>query len=158
MSLLKKLSPNLSLASLGEAAAVLGAQKLIGFLVPDTNLAKLGEFPFSIKNGPGLESLIRRVRYQYAKHEPAGGFPAYQAVGQWDEEVELKGYFLLRKLSAMWDIYNMAEAKEPLALTMGHGEFMGRYVILELEETRTEWLKAGEHLRLDFTMKLGAVN
>ncbi|WP_158676887.1 phage tail protein [Campylobacter fetus] len=56
-----------------------------------------------------------------------------------------------KKLKKLWQL--MREAK-PLSLVAGDGKYYGKFVILELKETRSIWTSDAKFLAQEFTISL----
>lgn len=56
-----------------------------------------------------------------------------------------------KALKKLWEL--MREAK-PLSLVAGDGKYYGKFVILEIKETRSVWISGGKFLSQEFSLNL----
>jgi len=127
------------------------------FLTPERNLAKIGDYAFSLDSGI-LDEIQRRRVYGWAKHQPVGHSPFYRATGGIDDTIDLSGHFVLKKVDAFSAFLDAAAQKAPMPFVAGHGEVYGTVIVLEVGETRRALIDNGAHTRLDFTMRLAVID
>lgn len=56
-----------------------------------------------------------------------------------------------RRLEKLWELHN--SGKE-LSFTLGTGDYLGKFVIMSISETRSVFLPSGEFLAQEFTLNL----
>lgn len=121
-------------------------------------LLSIGLFQFMV--GTVAHQSIKRIsEYRWPNQDRITRAPAHQFVGIGIDRVELEGYLLPHytgSLSHIQTLRRIAEAGEPYELVDHYGSVWGRYVVLRVEETRTELDRVGQPRRVDFRLELAA--
>lgn len=121
-------------------------------------LLVLGPFQFMVGT-MAHQSIKRTSEYRWPNQDRITRAPAHQFVGIGIDRIELEGYLLPHytgSTSHIQTLRRMAEAGEPYELVDHYGSAYGRYVVLRVEETRTELDRVGQPRRVDFRLELAA--
>lgn len=118
--------------------------------------AKFGEFLFEL-NGTNLDKLKRSLTFNFATQQRLGNFNAYQAVGAYEEAVEITGTLLAKSINQMSDFETMGKNKKTFTLALGSGEVMSA-IILNLELERESFLRDGAYLKQTYKVALQRVD
>lgn len=116
----------------------------------------LGSFRFGIKH-EAYQSLSRSAPYRWAKVDRLGRAPALQYGGPGAETIQLDGVIYphfkggLRQVDAM---RALAGQGVPLMMVDGLGWIWKRWVITQVDETKSYFLKDGAPQKIEFTVKL----
>lgn len=137
-------------------AAAIALAESMALLAWDYNMAKIGDYPFRMDNGV-IDTIRRKRVFGFAKAQPVGTGPTYQAVGGVDDTFDVSGHFIMKSVTAFQEFVDEAAKKEPMSFVAGHGEVYGMVIVLEIDENRTQLINNGAHTKLDFTMKLAVV-
>ncbi len=100
--------------------------------------AKLGSVNFQLLTGP--KGLNVKNTFNYASHDHLDGKPSLQFLGEGLDEVTLTFYFHAAYCTPKDEVENLrAEARKatPLPFVMANGDFMGEFVIEEIEQEIT---------------------
>lgn len=119
-------------------------------------LMALGQFVFEIGSAPYRE-LSRQTEYRHEETARFGARPASQYVGPGGENVNLTGAIfpgLAGTHSAIETLRQMAGTGEAQPLVDGDGNVHGDFVILSIDETRSEFIDTGAARKSDFTISL----
>lgn len=116
----------------------------------------LGDYRFSMDTA-AYDRLRRVNAYRWTAQDRMGRRPAMQYAGPGRETVELSGTILphyrggLGQLDAMRDA---AGGGEPLMLVDGRGIVWGKYVIEEISEEQSVFLRGGVPRKVGFSLRL----
>jgi phage protein U len=122
-------------------------------IAPERNLAKLGDYVFSYKNG-AFDSLSRSTKYNFAELERAQAPTLLQKTGGVEEEISLRVEFVMRKLSAFDSFRKAAAKRNPMSLTLGTGEYLGEFAVTDINEERSVLFADGAHRKLSIGLTL----
>jgi phage protein U len=119
-------------------------------------LAKLGNFTFSIETAAFQE--IQRTRaWTWAAQERIQARPAHQYTGPGEENINLPGSIFPAwkgNAQSLAPIEDAADQGQPLFLILGTGENLGRWTIINLEQTNTVLFPDSSPRKIDFTLSL----
>ena len=117
----------------------------------------LGAYPFMIDTA-AYQALRRVSNYSWRQQDRLGQRPSQQYLGPGSDEISLRGEIMPFWKGGTGQIDLMraqAELGEPLILLEGNGGFvMGDWVIMRIEETRTELLADGRPRVIEFSITL----
>ena len=116
----------------------------------------LGNFRFGISTAAYGRS-IRRTDYRWKPAQRQGRTPAMHYLGPGDDAITLDGIIYPHHAGGLGQIDAMrsiAGTGKPLILSDGEGRVWGDWVILRIEETRTDFDEAGRPLKQAFRLNL----
>lgn len=116
-------------------------------------LAKLGDFKFEI-DGLGYETLKRKLSFSFQKNDLLSDFPNHQAMGRWDESIDLDGSIILKKRDQVNQLLEMAKKKRPQLFVTGYGEIFGKFLIKDIDLKQSYFIQNGLYLRQDFSISM----
>ena len=123
-------------------------------------MAALGQFTFALST-LAFQELRRSNAYRHASNSRVGARPGRQYVGPGDETITLTGLlapeFMGDRL-ALDKLRDMAEKGSAYALVNGAGENFGAWVIEQVEENGSIFVREGVARRTEFTIKLTRVD
>jgi len=120
-------------------------------------MMSLGTFVFSLSTA-AYQQLQRQTSWRHPTSERVGARAARQYVGPGEDTIDLSGVIhaeLTDDLLSLDVLRELADEGRPLALVEGSGIVYGGYVILSINETRTEFFSDGVPRRIDFQLQLG---
>lgn len=116
----------------------------------------LGEYRFSVDTA-AYKELIRASDYRWQAQERLGKRPAQQYLGPGEESIELPGVIYPAYKGGLGQLDAMrAEAGkgQPLMLTSGNGEVLGKWCITRVEETRSLFHADGVPRKKQFRVQI----
>lgn len=119
-------------------------------------MMSLGTFAFSLSTA-AYQQLQRQMSWRHPTSERVGARAARQYVGPGEETIDLSGVIhaeLADDLLTLDVLRELAAEGRPLALVEGNGTVYGAYVILSINEGRTEFFSDGTPRRIDFQLQL----
>lgn len=119
-------------------------------------MLSLGTFVFSLSTA-AYQQLQRQMSWRHPTSERVGARAARQYVGPGEETIDLSGVIhaeLADDLLTLDVLRELAAEGRPLALVEGNGTVYGAYVILSINEGRTEFFSDGTPRRIDFQLQL----
>jgi phage protein U len=119
-------------------------------------MMSLGTFVFSLSTA-AYQQLQRQMSWRHPTSERVGARAARQFVGPGEETIDLSGVIhaeLADDLLTLDVLRELAAEGRPLALVEGNGTVYGAYVILSINEGRTEFFSDGTPRRIDFQLQL----
>ena len=123
-------------------------------------LATLGLFVFQLKTAP-FQQLQRSRNWRHPSNSRVGRKPAKQFVGPGDESITLSGALypeLTGGKPSLDELAKMADTGKAWPLIDGSDYMWGLFVIEDMQETHSELLPDGTARKIEFTVKLGAVD
>ncbi len=106
----------------------------------------LGSYPFMLDSA-AYQQLKRSSEYRWKQLDRIGRKPAQQYMGPGADQITLSGEILPHWKGGLYQVDAMraqAAGGRPLVLPEGHGGFvLGSWVILKIEETRSELMADG---------------
>ena len=123
-------------------------------------MAALGQFTFAL-NTLAFQELRRSTSWRHPSNPRVGASPARQFVGLGDETITLTGLQapeFMGDRKALDRLRAMADKGSAYALVNGAGENFGAWVIENLEETGTLFVREGVPRRVEFTINLARVD
>ena len=123
-------------------------------------LLALGQFVFEIGSAP-FNELGRQTAYRHEESQRFGARPASQFTGPGAETVSLRGAIypgLAGRHAALDTLRGMAASGEGQDMVDGDGVVHGQFVILSVDETRSEFLDTGGARKADFTLSLRRID
>ena len=123
-------------------------------------MAALGQFTFAL-NTLAFQELRRSTSWRHPSNPRVGARPARQFVGLGDETITLTGLQapeFMGDRKALDRLRAMADKGSAYALVNGAGENCGAWVIENLEETGTLFVREGVPRRVEFTINLARVD
>lgn len=123
-------------------------------------LIALGLFAFEIGTAP-FQQLARKSAWRHSENERVGAAPASQYVGPASETITLSGIIapgIAGTHSSIRTLREMAQAGEAHVLVDAQGYVYGDFVILSLDETRSEFIHTGEARKADFSIELRSIS
>ena len=120
-------------------------------------MMSLGTFVFSLATA-AYQQLQRQMSWRHPTSERVGARAARQYVGPGEETIDLSGVIhaeLAQDLLTLDVLRELAAEGRPLALVEGNGTVYGAYVILSINEGRTEFFSDGTPRRIEFQLQLG---
>jgi len=120
-------------------------------------MMSLGTFVFSLATA-AYQQLQRQMSWRHPTSERVGARAARQYVGPGEETIDLSGLIhaeLAEDLLTLDVLRELAAEGRPLALVEGNGTVYGAYVILSINEGRTEFFSDGTPRRIEFQLQLG---
>lgn len=120
-------------------------------------MMSLGTFVFSLATA-AYQQLQRQMLWRHPTSARVGARAARQYVGPGEETIDLSGVIhaeLAEDLLTLDVLRELAAEGRPLALVEGNGTVYGAYVILSINEGRTEFFSDGTPRRIEFQLQLG---
>lgn len=127
--------------------------------IPRT-LATLGLFVFELKSAP-FQQLQRSRAWRHPSVSRVGRQPARQFLGAGDQSITLSGVLypeLTGGKASLEELATMADTGKAWPLLDGTGTLWGLFVIEDQQETYSEFFPDGTARKIEFTLKLGAVD
>jgi phage protein U len=124
-----------------------------------TYMARLGDFMFGIETA-AFRELQRASTYSWKAQERIGREPAQQNIGRGAETIGLSGVIYPHYrggLGQVEELRAMARTGLPQPLIYASeqvGQYMGRWCITAIEETRTVFFEDGTPRRIEFKISL----
>ncbi|MDT9046428.1 MULTISPECIES: phage tail protein [Enterobacteriaceae] len=119
-------------------------------------MLRLGDFNFSLHIAVAQE-MRRRAEYKWPSQERFGQLPARQYVGPGDESITLPGVIYPQwrgSANAMAQLRAMAAKGQPYLLMDAQGNMYGRWVITDVEETRSAFAAFTMPRKIEFSVTL----
>lgn len=124
-------------------------------------LMRLGEFKFSVDTA-AYDSLSRTLEIRWPSQERLWSAPAVQFTGIGEESIRLSGKVLpafrggLKQIDTLRELARSPERNigEPFPLVTGWGEYLGDFVITNVEEQQDTFLMMGAPGVQSFTLTL----
>jgi hypothetical protein len=116
----------------------------------------LGLYRFALETS-AYQQLQRTISYRWQAQDRINNDPAMQFVGLGTEQINLEGVIYPDFRGGLGQIEGMkdsADRGEPLLLVDGLGQIWGRWVILQIEETREVFLKNGVPRKISFRLSI----
>jgi len=117
----------------------------------------LGAYPFMLDTA-AYQQLKRSSEYRWKQLDRIGRNPAQQYVGPGADQMTLSGEILPHWKGGLYQVDAMraqAAGGKPLVLLEGYGGFvLGTWVILKIEETKSELMGDGSPRVITFSMTL----
>ncbi|OSM01650.1 phage tail protein [Magnetofaba australis] len=117
----------------------------------------LGDFDFSLSTAAPA-SLKHSAAYRWPSHERPGQRAVRQFTGPGDERITLDGVIYPQEskhgLEQLPRMRRMAEAGKALQLVSSCGAVHGRWIILNVQETRSYFLDNGAARKIEFSLEL----
>ena len=116
----------------------------------------LGSYRFALETS-AYQQLQRTISYRWQAQDRINNDPAMQFVGPGAEQINLEGVIypdFRGGLGQIEDMKDSADNGEPLLLVDGLGQIWGRWVILQIEETREVFLKNGVPRKISFRLSI----
>ena len=117
----------------------------------------LGAYPFMLDTA-AFQQLKRISEYRWKELDRIGRKPAQQYIGPGADQITLSGEILPHWKGGLYQVDAMraqAARGKPLVLLEGYGGFvLGTWVILKIEETKSELMGDGSPRVIDFSMTL----
>jgi len=116
----------------------------------------LGNFAFSVDT-TAYNQLSREASWRWSEQERIGGRDLLHYTGKPARTVRLEGEahaFFRNGVTAVGDLYDLADLAEPQQLVSGEGDVLGWWVITDFSETTTRFLPGGGHRNKTWTMAL----
>lgn len=113
-------------------------------------------FVFSMASA-AYDALTRSTDWRWASNPVIGRRPALQGIGPGGDTITLTGSVYPHFRGGLGQIAQMRELAgrmQPLLLTSGRGDILGRVVIVRLEEGQTFLMADGAPQRQAFTLEL----
>jgi len=124
------------------------------------HLLTIGMFVFGIPRVTYSE-LERRAGWNWGKNERYGARAAAQFLGPGEEKITLNGVLVPEIAGSFSDIERlreMAASGEAWPLTLGNGEVLGDFVILNVDERWRDIIAGGRGRVMDFAVDLMRVD
>ncbi len=140
------------LAEVGLPSGGLGGERL--------SMLALGLFVFSIDT-IAFGELQRRTDWRHGSAERFRAAPAWQFLGPGGDTVTLPGVLmpgLVGDKAALDRLRAMAATGDAWPLVESSGTIMGQYIILAVDERRSNFLPGGAAKRIEFTIDLSRVD
>lgn len=115
----------------------------------------IGDFKFEI-NDTNFEKLKRLISFGFAKHTRVGNFDSYQAIGAYEEKIDIEGTLIVKSQSQLRDFELLGRAKKPVTYVLADGTAK-TIIILDLEEDKSSFLRSGEFLKQVYKTSLQVV-
>ncbi|MBI3146473.1 MAG: phage tail protein [Pseudogulbenkiania sp.] len=137
----------------GQNLATGGGRGYLLELAPDATMGA----PFRFELGKAAyDAFSRETQFNIASQDRLTRRPAEQAVGKGSDRITLKGaIFLARHGAGHIDrLRALGEALQPLIVTTGYGEHMGRWYLARLSEEQEHLFTDGAPRKQSFTLEL----
>lgn len=124
-----------------------------------TYMARLGSFTFGIDTA-AFQELQRSSTYRWQAKDRIGRKPAQQNTGQGADTISLSGVIYPHYRGGLGQIAALrqqAATGEPLPLIYADetvGQYLGRWCVTAIEETRTVFFDDGTPRRIEFRLSL----
>ncbi|QEE32442.1 phage tail protein [Malaciobacter canalis] len=118
-------------------------------------LALIGDFKFDI-NTTNFEKLKRSISFGFVKHARVGNFDSYQAIGEYEEKIDVEGTLIAKSQKQLRDFELLGRKKEPVTLVLPDGTAK-TIIIMDLEEDKSSFLRSGEFLKQVYKTSLQVV-
>ncbi len=120
-------------------------------------MVMLGSYPFMLDTA-AYQQLKRNSEYRWKALDRIGRKPAQQYLGAGADQIKLSGEILPHWKGGLSQVDAMraqAAGGKPLVLLEGYGGFvLGTWVIVKIEETKSELMSDGSPRVINFTMTL----
>jgi phage protein U len=116
----------------------------------------LGPYRFALATS-AYQQLKRSIEYRWQSQDRIGNNPAMQFIGPGKEQIGFEGVIYPEFRGGLGQIENMklaADVGEPLLLVDGLGQVWGRWVILQIEETREIFFENGIPRKINFSLTI----
>lgn len=124
-----------------------------GFLLEITS-ERGGRFQFALRKA-SYDSLVRDTSFNIADQDRLTRRPAEQAVAKGKDSITLKGAIYLAKHGAghVDKLRAIGDALEPVTLTTGYGEHLGRWYLTRVQEEQSHLFADGAPRKQAFTLE-----
>ena len=119
-------------------------------------LMALGDFVFSIDTVL-FDRLQRKRSWRHPTNDRVGARPASQYAGPGEDTISLGGLLApgqLGAFDALEKLAEMAGTGRAFPFLNGEGDVYGAYVIIDLDESKRNFMVDGQPLAVDFTLNL----
>jgi len=118
----------------------------------------LGDLRFSIKTA-AYDSFRRHISFRWVAGDRLGNYESLQFAGFKNDTVNLKGIIYPEKtgkrgLEYIEEIKKEGARGEPLLLVDGLGNSHGKWVILNIDESKSSFLKDGLTKKIEFDLAI----
>ena len=116
----------------------------------------LGPYRFALSTS-AYQQLKRSIEYRWQAQDRIGNNPAMQFIGPGKEQIGFEGVIYPEFRGGLAQIESMkltADIGAPLLLIDGLGIVWGRWVIMQIEETREIFLNNGVPRKISFSMTI----
>ena len=120
------------------------------------HMLALGDYRFSVDTA-AYQELVRTSEYRWQAQERLGNRPAQQYLGPGEESIELTGNIFPAYRGGLGQLDAMrAEAGkgQPLMLTSGAGDVLGKWCLTRVEETRSVFYANGSPRKMEFRLQI----
>lgn len=118
-------------------------------------LLSLGDFVFSLDD-KAYQAFRRSISFGMSKSERPGNKPLWQATQDPVSKITIGGQYLpvLRGGSTEKDLIALGNAQEAVEVITGDGEYLGMFVVTQLDINKKRFLADGVALVVDFTVDI----
>jgi len=123
-------------------------------------LMTLGFFVFDLRTAP-YEELQRQTAYRHPQQARAGQRPSYQYLGPGEDTITIAGtlYPEITAGRVTLDLLrNMASQGKAWPLIEGTGRMLGFWVVTNVQETSTHFMRDGAPQKIGFSCSLARVD
>jgi len=116
----------------------------------------LGPYRFALSTS-AYQQLKRSIEYRWQAQDRIGNNPAMQFIGPGKEQIGFEGVIYPEFRGGLGQTESMkrnADIGQPLLLVDGLGRVWGRWVIMQIEETRETFLSNGVPRKISFSMTI----
>lgn len=118
-------------------------------------LAMIDDFEFDVKD-TNYDEFESRLTFFFATHQNLGGFDTYQNVGQYEEQILLKGTLICKSQRQLDEFEKIGKSKRVVTLAFASGKAYD-ILIFTLNKKRDNFLNTGEFLKQEYTVDLQVV-
>lgn len=119
-------------------------------------LFAVGSYRFAVATG-GMEKTERNSKWRWAQQDVIGAAPRLQYIGPGDDTLNIEATIFPHfrgGLGQADSIRSQAGAGRPMPVVDGTGRYYGRYVVLEVGETRTTFMGDGAPRKIEIKVEL----
>ncbi|CAM3520122.1 oxidoreductase [Rouxiella silvae] len=119
-----------------------------------------GMFVFMLKTAP-YQSLEQDTSWRHVKNDRIGKSASWQYIGTGEDNITLTGTLYPEVTGgdvSLSVLRTMAYGGKPWPLVEGTGTIYGMFVITNIREIRTEFMKDGKAQKIEFTLSLKKVS
>ncbi|MDR2342792.1 MAG: phage tail protein [Campylobacteraceae bacterium] len=116
-----------------------------------------GSGNFKFKSAVILGSIQRVTNYNITKQSRLNNHSTFFSNTKEQETITINGFTLPNsgaKNNSLDKLYNLAAQKIPYLLVAGNGKRLGKFIISNIDETRSVFLDNGTFLAQEFTIEL----
>jgi hypothetical protein len=113
-------------------------------------------FEFSVSSA-AYNELSRTATYEWSEQKRVGTFPALQFTGKDSETITLKGVVFPAYTGGLEQINRLRDSADqaiPYTVVGSSGNSLGRWVIVSVSETQSNFLSTGEPRKQTFNLDL----